>query len=124
MAGLSSTRIVWRGPTITSAVRAAAAVGANRAAERLLALAVPLTPYLEGDLVKSYGIHEATAETVEQGAQVQNSSKYAKRQHEELGYKHTHDPHPAAQAKFLETPAREHRDELYGIMAATIAGAI
>lgn len=124
MAGLSSTRIVWRGPTITSAVRAAAAVGANRAAERLLALAVPLTPYLEGDLVKSYGIHEATAETVEQGAQVQNSSKYAKRQHEELDWKHTLDPHPAAQAKFLEQPLADNRAELYAIMAATIAAGL
>lgn len=125
----SSTRIVWRETEILRVVDEAVARGENRAVERLLAIVTPFTPYLEGDLVKDYGIHQATSATAfSEGAQLQNSSPYVVPQHEgqrkdgsHVIRQHTHDPHPAARTKFVEVPFRESKDELYGIVAAEIA---
>jgi hypothetical protein len=120
---LGTVRYTWNddaGP----AMRQGMADGLNAAAERLYALAVPLTPRLTGDLERGYGIHQVTRQTVEQGAQLQNSSPYATRQHEELGWSHTADPHPNAQAKFVEQPLHEHEQELLAIVALHIRQAM
>lgn len=123
----SSTRIVWRETEALRVVDEAVARGENYAIERLLAIVTPFTPYLEGDLTKDYGIHQATPETAfSEGAQLQNSSEYVVFQHEggdekRVIRKHTTDPHPAARTKFVEAPFREAKDELYGIVASEIA---
>lgn len=122
-----STRIVWRGDAALAAVDEALAAGCNRATERLLAIVVPFTPYLEGDLTRAYGIHRATAATASEGAQLQNSAEYAVAQHEGKrrgdGWTvrhHTTADHPQARTKYVEVPMREARDELYGIIGASV----
>jgi hypothetical protein len=129
VAGFSSSRIVFRETEILRAVDEHVALGANRAIERLLAIVTPLTPNLEGNLVRDYGIHAASSASVfSEGAQLQNSSPYAVYQHEGMRKdgshvvrKHTTDPNANARTKFVEVPMREARDELYGIVAAEIA---
>lgn len=130
---LSSTRIVWRGAELDAAVFGGAARGMNLAALRLQALATPLTPYLDGTLQLGYGIHEAeaTRESLEQGAQLQNSVKYAAYHHEGGDATRTineanraRNVHPDAQSKFVEKPMSDNRDELFGLIAASIAGAL
>lgn len=120
MVSMGSFRFTWNGDELTRAARASAAIGLNRAADSLLSYAVPLTPYLNGDLTDSYGVHQATAATVEEGAQVQNHSAYAKRQHEGVGYNFTTEGHPQAQAKFLEQPAKEHARDLGALIAEAV----
>lgn len=114
-------RMTWN-DSAEPTVRAAAAVGVNHAAERLYALVVPVTPRLGGDLERGYGIHQASGDTVEQGAQLQNSSPYARYQHEGGDARRTirrwtHDPHPEAQAKFVSGPAEDHAQE-FGLLIA------
>lgn len=123
MAGLGEVRSTWNGD-LEPRMRAGMAMGLNAAAERLYALAVPLTPRLTGDLERGYGIHQASPATVAEGAQLQNSSPYATRQHEELGWNHTLDPHPGAQAKYVEQPLHEHEQELLDIVARHVREAM
>ena len=129
MAGTFS-RIVWKGDDALRVTDKALAKGCNVACERLFAIVVPFTPYLEGDLTRAYGIHQASPTSVlSEGAQLQNSSVYAEYQHEggdetRTIRKHTHDPHPAAMTKFVEVPFRHAATELQGIIAQSVKGAL
>lgn len=108
----------WNGDLAKALVRNAAAQGLNQAAERLRSLAAPRTPHLDGDLEASLQVHETTPD--ELASQVQVDTPYAVDQHENLSYRHTTDPNPNAQAKYLEGPARENEAELFGIVGAAI----
>lgn len=88
--------------------------GLNNAAERLVALSVPLTPIDLGDLRSATTATHATPATLE--ARVSNDMEYAARQHEELSWRHPE----GGQAKFLEGPARDHAQELIDLVAAAI----
>lgn len=111
-------RVVWNGPQAVGAAKTGAVIGLNTAAERLAALATPLTPYLDGDLIESQDVHPATETSPE--AAVSYDTPYAVDQHEHLEYRHTTDPHPDAQAKYLEAPLRQNADELQKIIAAQL----
>jgi hypothetical protein len=120
-----SARIVWRGDAALAAIDEALARGENQAVERLLAIVTPFTPFLEGDLTRDYGIHQATASTAHEGAQLQNSSAYAVYQHEggdgkRVITRHTTADHPQARTKFVEVPMRDARTELYGIVGQAV----
>lgn len=117
-----NVKVEWNGPEAKGAMLQGAAVGLNMAAEFLRAQAIPLTPYLDGDLTESAAVHtvEATQSSVAQGSQVQFDTVYAVDQHENLTYDHTRDPHPQAQAKYLETPALRHSKTIGGIVSKQI----
>lgn len=112
-----SASVRWNGRQTAAAARAAGIRGAKKAAERLAALSAPLTPYLTGDLDRTRDI-QSTEDADGAASAVVYSGDYAVRQHEEMDYRHTLDPHPEAQAKFLESPLVEHARELTGILAA------
>lgn len=88
--------------------------GLNMAADRLVALSVPLTPIDLGDLRQATVPTYADSESLE--ARVSNDMVYAARQHEELAWRHPE----GGQAKFLEAPARDNAQELIGIVQAQI----
>lgn len=92
--------------------------GLNNAAERLVALSVPLTPIDVGDLRQGTTPTYATPATLE--ARVSNDMEYAARQHEELTWRHPE----GGQAKFLEGPARDHATELMELVGAAIRRSI
>lgn len=130
---LSSTRVVWRGADLDERVLAGAARGVNLALERLLALATPLTPYLDGGLQQAYGIHQVqpTEASLTEGGQLQNSAEYAAFQHEGGDAtrhidesKRARNVHPQAQSKFVEAPLRAHSDELYEVIGQSIREAL
>ena len=109
---------VWNGAQAKARAREFGALGLNKAAERLAALAQPLTPNLDGDLEESQQVHQTTPD--ELASQVQYDTPYAVLQHEALEFNHTKDPNPAAQAKYLEDPQRTNQSELMGIVGATV----
>lgn len=88
--------------------------GLNMAADRLVALSVPLTPIDLGDLRQGTSATYANTETLE--SKVSNDMEYAARQHEELTWRHPE----GGQAKYLEAPARDHATELMEIVGAQI----
>lgn len=89
-------------------------LGLNRAADRLTALSIPLTPIDNGDLREATTPTYADSASLE--ARVSNDMEYAARQHEELTWRHPE----GGQAKFLEGPARDHAAELMEIVGAAI----
>lgn len=104
-------------PAALQVTDAGAADGLTKAAERLRALSVPLTPLDRGDLRSMTAVTPASPGNLE--SKVTNSLPYAVRQHEELGYRHE-----SGQAKYLEQPARESSAELGAIIAASIRRAV
>lgn len=112
----------WNGEAAKAITRRAAAEGLNAAAEYLRAKAVPKTPALSLDLTRSLQIHETNES--ELASQVQADTPYAVIQHEAVEFSHTTDPHPEAQAKYIEGPLRESEKELSAIVARRIGGAL
>jgi hypothetical protein len=96
------------------AAQAGGVRGLNMAADRLVALSVPLTPIDIGDLREGTVPTYANTETLE--SKVSNDMEYAARQHEELSWRHPE----GGQAKFLEGPARDNAGELMDIVGAQI----
>jgi len=128
---MANVTIRWNGRGAAAAIREGAARGVNMAAEHLAGLAAPLTPYLDGDLLESQDVHQATAETVEQGAQVQYDTAYAKYQHEgvmpdgsHVITNHSHGRNPAAQTHFLSQPLAENTKVLQAIIAQQVKAAL
>lgn len=87
-----------------------AAAGLNHGAEVLRGYSVPLAPVDRGPLRESAQVTEATASSLT--AHVSYDTPYAARQHEELDYHHED-----GQAKYLEQPLEEHRDDLLQAIA-------
>lgn len=96
--------------------REGAAEGLNLAAERVRAVAVPLTPIAQdgGDLRSSLTVVPATPDDLESA--VATDLPYAVKQHEELSYRHPN----GGQAKYLETAALESAREVEEIVAAAV----
>jgi hypothetical protein len=88
--------------------------GLNTAADRLVALSVPLTPIDLGDLRQ--GTIPTYAMPGELMSKVSNDLPYAARQHEELHWRHP----KGGQAKYLEAPAINNATELMGLVGAAM----
>lgn len=90
----------------------AVATGLNRAANNVAAKALPLTPMLEGDLRGSQQVTKATATDLT--STVSYDTPYAVRRHEEMG---VHFTEPGTQAKYLEQPFEQSKQESLDIIA-------
>jgi hypothetical protein len=88
-------------------------IAVGRGMEHVRGVAATLTPIREGYLVGSAGVtvHGNEARCTYQGP-------YARRQHYELTWKHTH-----GQALYLEQPMRTEADAVMRIMADTLGEA-
>ncbi|QIK82988.1 hypothetical protein [Sanguibacter sp. HDW7] len=98
-----------------AALRTAAAAGLKVGAEVVLAESRKVVPIEEATLSRSGAtdVDEATLT-----ASVSYDTPYAVRQHEELDYRHDE----GRQAKYLEGPLLEHRDQALAAIAQTIRG--
>lgn len=94
---------------LVSLVRVAAAEGLTATAERVRAVAVPLTPLEYGDLRSSLTV--VPADPVDLESAVATDLPYAARQHEDLTLRHDD-----GQAKFLETAALTSRQNIAALM--------
>lgn len=106
----------WNGALASIDINAAAAAGANAAAQRLRALSVAKAPIQDGVLRGTARVTPATPSDLT--ASVSYDTVYAVRQHEELAWHHSD-----GQAKYLEGPLNESKDELLGIVAKQMRGA-
>lgn len=86
--------------------------GETKAAEELLAQALPRTPFRNGDLRSSGGV--APAADPEEGAAVTFDTPYAVRLHEHPEYNFSE---PGTGAKYLENAALENAKKLGDIIA-------
>lgn len=107
MPGMSADQII-------ALAREAAVEGLNLSAERVRAVAVPLTPLEYGDLRSSLTVDPATEADLESA--VTSDLEYAVYVHEDLAARHDD-----GQAKFLEEAARQSAGEVEQIMGAALA---
>lgn len=103
----------WHGPEVTARTHDAAAAGLGKAMEHLLGEARKVVPIEEATLERS-GVASVDNEGLV-GA-VSFDTVYARRQHEELTWRHA----PGRTAKYLEGPLNAERDTLLAIVAAQI----
>src|SRR5690606_8070155 len=89
------------------------AEGLTLAAERVRAVATPLTPIQYGDLRSGHTVVPATADTLESA--VTNYVSYAIYVHEDLSARH-----PVGQAKFLEKATRDSASDVEQIVGAAV----
>jgi hypothetical protein len=124
---MANVTVRWNGRAASEAVRRGAANGLNLAAEHLAGLSTPLVPYLDGDLLESQDVHQATPATIEDGAQVQYDTPYAVYQHEGehadgsgVITQHSHGRNPGAQTHFLSEPLAQNTKVLGAIIAQAV----
>lgn len=91
-----------------------APVAAGKAMEHIRGVAAALTPIETGNLVGS-----ATVTVEGNEATITYDGPYARRQHEELTWRHEH-----GQAKYLEQPMNTEKDAALGIVAKEIREAL
>lgn len=116
MAVEGKVTIIWRGDEVKRAVHGAGRIGLFEFAHHILEEAKRLVPKDTGDLRNDSGVSpsaDGLTMTVWFGAQA--ASSYAVRQHEETGYHHL-----IGQAKYLETPLKEHAGEMTGVLASKL----
>jgi len=91
----------WNGPLVDRAIRQAAFRALHTGAEHILSKAIDQAPLDKGPLRRS-----GTVTDNEQEGEVSISfnTPYARRQHEELTWRHTD-----GKAKYLEDPFNEHK---------------
>ena len=106
--------LTWNGDTIAAAVKQAEQRGVRLAAEHLRTTAVQQTPLETGTLRNSA---QVTADGIK--AAVSYNTKYAVKQHEELGY-----AHKDGQAKYLESATVSERSKMLDIIGQQIRGAL
>ena len=92
--------------------------GENLAAERLLALAVPVTPLGDTGHLRGSG-DVVRAIDPEEGSAVTFSTPYAARLHEHPEYSFTE---PGTGGKYLERPALDNKAELGAIIKREVRG--
>lgn len=110
MSGVSTE---WNGDIVSAMLAASAPAALNHGAELLRGYSQPLAPIDTGILRASGQVTPATASNLE--AHVSYDTAYAARQHEELDWQHDE-----GQAKYLEGPLEEHRQELAQAIAARL----
>ena len=107
-----TARLNWQGRRLwTGRGRALASEGLARALEHTLGVSNTLVPLDEGTLERSGKVIVNGLE----GA-ISYDTVYAKRQHEELTWKHL----PGRQAKYLEQPMHTEAETMLAIMAASV----
>ncbi|WP_441251197.1 minor capsid protein [Kitasatospora sp. McL0602] len=111
MAQSSSFR--WEGRAWLARTRQAAARGVELGLEHVLAEAKKIVPLDEGPLERS---GKVTVDQATLNGTITFDTPYAVRQHEDLSYKHL----PGRQAKYLEQPMNQNREQVLAITAATI----
>lgn len=99
---------------VAEAATRTAPTAAGKAMEHIRGVAVALTPYESGDLAAS-----ATVTVEGNEATVTFDGPYARRQHEELTWRHE-----KGQAKFLEQPMNTEKNTALGIVAKEIREAL
>jgi hypothetical protein len=104
-------------PAVTGKARAGAARGLALAMEHLLTESRKQVPLEEGTLERS-GVAVTDAEAL-LGA-VSYDTKYAVRQHEELGWKHDE----GRKAKYLEDPLNQEGSTMLALVAAQVRRAL
>lgn len=108
------TRLRWEGGGLAglgARGRRAAEQGLQRALEHLLTESRKIVPLDEGTLERSGRV---VRDGLEGG--VVYDTVYARRQHEELTWKHA----PGRSAKYLEKPMMSERDTMLRMMAVTL----
>lgn len=110
-------RLTWNGAAALRGTRVGAVRGLLLAAEHVLAASRRRVPLNEGTLERSGA---ATVDEQALTAGVSYDSKYAVRQHEELGYRHA----PGRTAKYLEGPLTEEQSTVSNIIAAQVRRAL
>lgn len=116
MAGSVNVRVVLRFAELRAAAGNVKAEALNQGAQRLMDLSIPRTPKDIGNLRDATQVVPATPGELVAG--VVNDSIYAAYQHEAGGGWHYTEP--GTGPKFLEGAAMDNRNEIMGIVAATI----
>lgn len=109
--------ITYHGDKVLAQIVAGAFNGIEQAAEHLLQVSSQLAPHQEGILA---GSGTVTADESTDTAAVSFNTVYARRQHEELTWRHK----PGKQAKYLEEPALTERPIMLAIIAKAVRRAI
>ena len=99
---------------VSDATAAATPIGAGKAMEHIRGVSAPLVPYESGHLVGT-----ADVQVVGDEASLTYDGPYARRQHEELTWRHE-----TGQAKYLEQPMRTEKDTALAIVAKEIRDAL
>ncbi|GGZ51810.1 hypothetical protein [Streptomyces rubiginosohelvolus] len=110
-------RLRFNGDQVVRALRPAAARGAFLAAEYVLGETQAVVPLDEAALSRS-GI--ASVDEAALTSAVSYDTPYAVRQHEELDFQHA----PGRQAKYVEQPLNEARQQVAAIVAAELRRAM
>lgn len=99
----------WNGEAVEAIITHAAFHGIVLGGEYLLTESTQLVPLEEGVLQQSGTV---TSDESELAAVVSYDTVYARRQHEELTWRHD----PGRQAKYLEQPAMEKRETIFRVI--------
>ena len=109
--------VEWHGAEAIQAVMSATERGLKTAAEHVLTEANKTIPLDQGPLQRSGGTD------IDRGnlqASIYYGTPYARRQHEEIGWRHA----PGRRAKWLELTLKEQSPNVQKIMATALKGAI
>lgn len=112
-----SIRMKWHGGLVLERGRQGARAGLANAAEHILGVAQTLVPNEEGTLERS---GRATVDGSDLRAAVSFDTVYARRQHEELTWRHS----SGRQAKYLEQPMTTESETAHALVAAAIRRAL
>lgn len=110
-----TVRLEMNGPRIRRRMRRALPDALQAGGEHILAESNKRVPHELGDLERSGECH-----VEDDTAVITYDLVYARRQHEELEWRHD----PGRSAKYLELAAAEHSGEAYEIIAAKLAEAM
>ncbi|WP_312979490.1 hypothetical protein [Corynebacterium sp.] len=109
------SELQWNGDAIANKINTAAQRGVRLAGEHLRTVAVSRAPVETGHLRASAAVEAGEGKAV----QVWFRTRYAMKQHEELGYRHKD-----GQAKYLESAMTSERAKLRAIIAQQIKGGL
>jgi len=107
----------WKGDLAKQGVQAGAAQGLTLAAQHVLTEANKTVPLDQGPLQRSGG---TSTDSANLQAAVYYSTPYARRQHEEVGWRHK----PGRRAKWLELTVQEEADRVRQLVATQIKAAL
>jgi len=116
-------KVIWRGEEVERMTGEAARLGLFDFANHILEEARRIVPHDEGNLERDSGVsmgEEAGKEVAVVWFGAGAASAYAVRQHEETGWNHPN----GRQAKYLETPCKEHAGELPMTVAGRVKGVL
>lgn len=111
------TELKWNGEKAKLEMKAGAIRGLHTAAEHLLGVSQTRVPLEEGTLERSARVD---VDDSAMKAAVSYDTVYARRQHEELTWKHD----PGRTAKYLEGPLSEESNTIQDLIGASIRRAL